>query len=198
MKTIKFIFSALALLALSLQLASAGTENKGGENSNLLNILKSQPDGARVYQFSRAGAENNKLSTFTLILNNNGIDSFLIVRNSTSGIESNYRLNPGQVSNLVNFETSSKFWNLPEQAGKKGLDGTQWQLEGVKANEHHKTVRWSPLPPYYSSIMDKKGKIVKNPATPIGSDFKQSDEVGLDMFCMLIMLTQPNFSESLF
>lgn len=195
---IKAIHSALALLLLSFQLSFADSANKEGVNSSLFDILKSQPEGSRVYQLSRTGVEKADSSIFTLILNNNEAGSYLNVRNTSSGTEINYKLNSGQVSNLVNFEATSQFWRLPEHAGKNGLDGALWQLEGVKANKHHKTIRWSPLPPYYSSIMDKNGEIVKDPATPIGSDLKQSDEVGLDMFCIIIMLTQPNFSEDLF
>ncbi|MFV3412852.1 hypothetical protein ACQCLI_22855 [Pseudomonas nitroreducens] len=198
MKIVKFTIPFMVLLALSLQTASADTEEKHGENTHILNILKNQPEGARVYMLRRIEGESKKFSTFTLILNNGNYESYLNVRENSSGVEKNYKLNPGQVSNLKRFEASSQFWRLPEYAGENGLDGSKWQLEGAKLNEYHKTIRWSPLPPYYSGIMDKGGNVVKDPNTPPGSDVKQSDEVGLDMFCILIMLTQPNFSESLF
>lgn len=201
MNAFRVLISHLILLLVLPQTVLADSASLAEKSkSELLELLKNQPEGSRAYRFKRQGEDEEKSSTFTLILNKNHSNSFLAVKKSTdiNQGEKRYPLKAGQIENLTQFEKFSNFWSLPEKQGKVGFDGAYWQLEGARGTEYHKTTRWSPLPPYYSSVMDKNGKIVKSPRTPAGSDSKYSDEVGLDMFCLLIMLTEPEFSEELY
>ena len=38
----------------------------------------------------------------------------------------------------------SRFWRLPSETDRAGLDGSDWVLEGRNARSHHVVVRWSP------------------------------------------------------
>jgi hypothetical protein len=40
----------------------------------------------------------------------------------------------------------ARFWELPEDNGRSGLDGAIYTLEGWKGRRSHKVIRWSPSP----------------------------------------------------
>jgi hypothetical protein len=37
-----------------------------------------------------------------------------------------------------------EFWSLPTRDNRRGLDGSEWVIEGVKAGNYHVVDRWSP------------------------------------------------------
>lgn len=110
-----------------------------------------------------------------------------------------YYISDNQMYNLMNFSRAADFWNRPETFGNIGLDGAEWKLEGINNNEHHITTRWSPLPPYYPGVLDPKTrKVIKKPNLSFEEQAKHSDEVGLDMFGLLIMLMYQKFDEKIY
>lgn len=114
-------------------------------------------------------------------------------------LEETHLLTPTQVENLLNFARGADFWNRPEKLDGTMLDGAEWQLEGVSNKEYHMTTRWSPLPPYYPGVMDPATrKVVKKPNLSFEEQAKISDEVGLDMFGMLIMFMYKDFDEEIY
>jgi hypothetical protein len=42
--------------------------------------------------------------------------------------------------------TAARFWDIPTENGRCGLDGSTYALEAWKAGRKHKVVRWSPTP----------------------------------------------------
>lgn len=141
---------------------------------------------------------------FRIILKNGDKEPELTVKKYSATdrklvITETYNISDNQMSNLMNFSRSADFWNRPETFGNIGLDGAEWKLEGVSNNEYHVTTRWSPLPPYYSGVLDPKTrKVIKKPGLSFEEQAKHSDEVGLDMFGLLIMLTYQKFDEKIY
>lgn len=106
-----------------------------------------------------------------------------------------YAVTVRELENLKRLEFASGFWKLPTYVDRKGFDGALWVLEGVRADGvYNRTERWSPLPPYYSRVRDREtGELVRSPNTPEGADVKGSDEIGLDLFCLYILLMNPKY-----
>lgn len=111
-----------------------------------------------------------------------------------------YAITEANIKNLARFEFASGFWKLPRMVDRKGFDGAMWVLEAVRSDGfYNRTDRWSPLPPYYSKVMDHDtGELVKSPSTPVEREVKYSDEVGLDMLCLYILLMNPDYDELIY
>jgi len=102
------------------------------------------------------------------------------------------QLNEIQTKNLNRFLLAAQFWTLPSEGESVGMDGAGWRLEGIKDGSYHFTQRWSPLPPYFgwtTDGKDEKGNTrYKRTNPPMEAQVKHSDEVGLDMLCLYIIL----------
>lgn len=58
-------------------------------------------------------------------------------------------LDPEELGELKDAFTRTKFWSIkttPREANMdgRGLDGSQWLIEGVENGRHHSAARWSP------------------------------------------------------
>ena len=114
-------------------------------------------------------------------------------------IDRTIQLSENQVTNFIRFGEASGFFGLPERIGESGLDGSLWILEGVSGQKSHMTIRWSPLPPYYSSTWDYEKKTVAPPSETVRKkSVKSSDEVGLDVFGLLMILQSGESSELIY
>lgn len=100
--------------------------------------------------------------------------------------------------NLTRGVLMANFWERPRKNGRMGFDGVTWKMEGIEGNQENTTERWSPLPPYYSFMLDRStDKLVKDPRTTPDQDAKSSDEVGLDVFSLMVIYLKPGFDEEL-
>ncbi|WP_143518045.1 hypothetical protein [Pseudomonas sp. PIC25] len=179
------------------------TSSETAGEIELRSYAESQDTDYKAFRFTLLRGELEDKLIYTLILRNGNEKPSLTIKKYRNGkdqfVEKKIWLTERQLINLRSFERASNFWKLPTEHGVKGFDGATWTLEGVDGPIYHRTNRWSPLPPYYSSVMDPKThELVKSPHTPPGSDFKYSDEVGLDMFCLLIILMQPGFDDLIY
>lgn len=162
---------------------------KGIEKSFRLTLNKS-PKSDSDYSFTVLIDNKNQTATLITKIHN---------KEENTISQSEHSLTMGQVNNVLRFERASNFWQLPASIKRNVLDGASWTLEGVDGNKYHRTSRRSPLPPYYSKIIDPAtDNLIKDPNTPPERESKPSDEVGLDMFCMLIMLMHPGYDELIY
>ncbi|WP_137818656.1 hypothetical protein [Pseudomonas sp. 2FG] len=101
-----------------------------------------------------------------------------------------------QVKNILKMKSASNFFERPTEVDRIGFDGAIWKLEIIENGRQHHTERWSPLPPYYSKKLDSK----TNKLVPMNPEkaLKQSDEVALDMLCILVMMSTPGFDERIY
>ena len=60
-------------------------------------------------------------------------------------LEGDILLTQEQVKLLQDALTEADFWNLPDEIEQRGLDGSEWILEGVKDGTYHAVDRWAPL-----------------------------------------------------
>ncbi|MEK1942537.1 MAG: hypothetical protein AAAB16_19380 [Pseudomonas sp.] len=156
-----------------------------------------------AFRFSLSRSVEDEDLSYTLILKNGDqppsvtLTSFSKTANKIVS-QHQMPLTPGQLKNLLKGERMSNFWELPRKSGRTGFDGAIWKMEGISGKRTNTIERWSPLPPYYSFVLDSKtDTLVKDPKTPPGSDFKSSDEVGLDMFSLMIIYLKPGFDGAL-
>lgn len=104
-----------------------------------------------------------------------------------------------QTSNIVGFFNASGFWGLRQSDNPIGFDGQVWVFEAFDGHNYYHVERYSPLPPYYQATMDMKtGKISPADSAAYNSAIKHSDEVALDMLGLVLMLSVPDFNESLY
>lgn len=173
---------------------------KSPEEIELRSYAKKDAIDYKAFRFTLSKGEKENNTTITLIVKNGDEKPSLTIKRGKNMSDSDERiwLTDNQIENLQSFELGSNFWKLPTENGKVGFDGAKWILEGIDGPTYHKTIRWSPLPPYYSFVMNPKtDEFIKSPNTPPGSDYKYSDEVGLDMLCLFIFMSHPNSNELL-
>lgn len=199
-----YIFlTQVILVNLSQASDTSSSKSKTPEEIELRSYAKKDTTDYKAFRFTLSKGEKESNTTFTLIVRNGDEKPSLTIKKgktmSNRSNEEKILLTENQINNLQTFELGSNFWKLPTEHGKTGFDGAKWILEGVDGPIYHKTIRWSPLPPYYSFIMDPEtDEFIKSPNTPPGSDYKYSDEVGLDMLCLFILMSHPKSDELLY
>lgn len=165
-------------------------ETPSSINKSFRLTLKKSHEKDDDYSFTILFNDKEQLATLITKVHNKRDDSIA---------QSEHALTTGQIKNILRFERASNFWKLPPEIKRNALDGAYWILEGVDGGNYHRTSRISPLPPYYSKIMDPvTNSLIKDPNTPPERESKSSDEVGLDMFCMFIMLMHPEYDELIY
>lgn len=113
--------------------------------------------------------------------------------------EENQNISKSQIENIIRLKNASSFWKRPTHLRESGFDGALWIMEVAENGRYHYTERWSPLPPYYSKILDAQtNELIIKPGTPPEEQSKHSDEVALDMLCILVMLSFSEFDEQLY
>ena len=203
----KLLVPLLCTLAFTASITYASEEPRTDSSASAEPPLTSYAKGPlhtfKAFRFSWLRSVDEDL-IYTVILQNAEdtpsvtIKRFSKERNAVT-ITQTLALTPGQVTNLLRAETMSNFWDLPKDAGNAGFDGATWKMEGATAGQTHTTERWSPLPPYYSSVMDEKThKLIKAPNTRPEDESKSSDEVGLDIFSLQVLFLKPGFDEELY
>lgn len=61
-------------------------------------------------------------------------------------IESNVKLYPSNIYDLLSVVEKYDFWNIPAKSPRThGLDGSTWIVEGLKDGKFHIIERWSPI-----------------------------------------------------
>jgi hypothetical protein len=172
------------------------------EDASLLELSK---DAKReMYRFSWSRSFHDKI-VYTVDITNPkkptiNIKKFSGEKREKLISESTASLTPTHTFNLRGFLTGAQFWTLPKHKGSGGLDGATWQLEGIKEGGYHSTIRWSPLPPYFGWQADERnGRYeMKRLNPPFEEQVKHSDEVGLDMLCLYIMLMSNQEPEEIY
>lgn len=193
---------AQALLINPSQASDANpSKSKSPEEIELRSYAKKDTIDYKAFRLTLKGEKESNTIITLIVKNGDEKPSLTIKKGKNMSIGNGNKkiwLTENQIENLKSFELGSNFWKLPTENGKVGFDGAEWILEGIDGPTYHKTIRWSPLPPYYSFVMDPKtDELIKSPNTPPGSDYKYSDEVGLDMLCLFILMSHPNSDELL-
>ncbi|MFE1814327.1 hypothetical protein [Metapseudomonas otitidis] len=195
------VFLAQALFINASQANNTNPQrSKSPEETELRSYSKKGITDYKAFRLTLSKGEKESDTTYTLILKNGDEKPNITIekgRNTgNKDKKETIALTDSQIKNLQLFELGSNFWKLPTEHGKIGFDGAEWILEGIDGPTYHKTIRWSPLPPYYSFTMDPEtDEFIKSPNTPPGSDYKYSDEVGLDMLCLFIFMLNPKSDE---
>lgn len=170
---------------------------------DLVKYKKSNNSEFLAFRFIWSRSFNDPMM-FRVIIKNGNMEPEITIKKYSNQkqmltLEKTRPLTKNQVTNLVSFARAADFWNRPEKIDGNILDGAEWKLEGASNNAYHRTTRWSPLPPYYPGAIDPATrKIVKKPNLRFEDQAKISDEVGLDMFGMLIMLMHEDFDEEIY
>lgn len=162
---------------------------------NLASDIKPSTEKALRLTIKNGDHKNNDYS-FTILLEKNQsqprIISKVLNKNNKQISTSINELTKSQLKNLYRLEKSSNFWELPERTDRKVADGSSWELEAIENGHYHRTIRDSPIPPYYSFVMDNKNsKLIKDPHTSFQREFRSSDEVGLVLLSLFITLIGP-------
>jgi hypothetical protein len=194
-------------LSFSLLLTGLAQADEGDFSENQLiepslsSYAKAPIDAFTAFRFSliRSSESGDEDLSYTVILKNADeppsvtIKTFSKTENRVTA-ETTTLLTKGQVQNLSRGVLMANFWERPHRTKRLGFDGQTWKMEGIDGSQHNITERWSPLPPYYSFVMDSSSnKLVKDPRTPPDREAKSSDEVGLDVFSLMVMYLQPGF-----
>ncbi|EAA3799176.1 hypothetical protein DOQ73_23260 [Salmonella enterica subsp. enterica] len=189
LKALKFRILSMSILALASMLSTTAQANQfplmAEAELTLILTLSSSNGGLISSRIKYRSLQDSKITT---------------IKKSSDGREivlaKDTALSEGQIKNILRMKAASNFFERPFRVNRGGFDGVLWRLEIIEGGKAHSTERWSPLPPYYSKRLDKKtGRLV--PIEPEKA-IKQSDEVALDMLCILIMMSTPGFDELLY
>ncbi len=197
-------------LSCLLFLAPWATADEGNFPDNHLiepplgSYAKGSADSFQAFRFSLLRSSEDEDLSYTVILKNGDntpsvtIKTFSKTQNRVTS-ETSQSLTKGQVRNLTRGVLMANFWERPRKTTRMGFDGAIWKMEGIEGNQQNTTERWSPLPPYYSFMLDRStDKLVKDPRTTPDQDAKSSDEVGLDVFSLMVIYLKPGFDEELY
>lgn len=60
-------------------------------------------------------------------------------------VDTSFELTDAQFKTLLKKIEQADFWTLrTEESDKKGKDGSEWIIEGIKRNKYHMATRWTP------------------------------------------------------
>lgn len=161
-----------------------------------LNEYRTSDGKYMAFRMFRYAVRTSELLMFRVIIDDGENKPYIQVKkvNTKSGkiiLDKEVRLRESQVHNILNFIEKANYWNLPKELDNDEIidDGSSWTLEGISDDIYHVTVRDIRLPPYYSFKWDYDNKkTVPYLVKPYEEYTKHSDEVGLDMLCIIITL----------